>query len=141
MVAQLDMVANASLLKQIRIMQAMERPVPTKKKSGPNPSSAERNLRGDKLLGIDRGITRRDFLNATLLASGGMLLNPVSPSELLAANPSPDSNQDDFTGYGGIGDYANSNGNTLPVLEAGHQIRDGQFENLPATCHRHSRDL
>src|SRR5579862_3485203 len=111
MVAQLDKVANASLFKQIRIMQAMERPVPTKMKSRfrPNPSG-ERNLRGDKLLGIDQGITRRDFLNATLLASGGMLLNPVSPAELLAAKPSPDSNQDDFTGYGGIGDYATSNG-------------------------------
>lgn len=134
MVAQLDMVANASLLTRIRIMQAMERPVPTKKKtpSSSNPASEE-NQQADQLLGMDRGITRRDFLNATLLASGGMLLNPVSPAELLAANASPDSNQDDFTGYGGIGDYAHSNGNTLPVLEAGHQIRDGQFENLPAS--------
>ncbi len=134
MVAQLDMVAKASLLKRLRIMQAMERPVPTKKKSPSrsNPSS-EGNQQADQLLGMDRGITRRDFLNATLLASGGMLLNPVSPAALLAANPSPDSNQDDFTGYGGIGDYAHSNGNTLPVLEAGHQIRDGQFESLPAS--------
>ena len=81
---------------------------------------------------MDQDITRRDFLNATLLASGGMLLNPVSPAQLLAANAEPGFRQDDWTGYGGIGDYANSNGNTLPVLEAGHQIRDGEFESLPA---------
>ena len=40
---------------------------------------------------------------------------------------------DDWTGYGGVGDYANSNGNTTGVLEAGHQIRDGLFESLPAS--------
>jgi len=28
---------------------------------------------------MERDITRRDFLNATLLASGGVLLNSVSP--------------------------------------------------------------
>ena len=39
---------------------------------------------GDRTVGMDRDITRRDFLNATLLASGGLLLNPVSPAELIA---------------------------------------------------------
>jgi spermidine dehydrogenase len=82
---------------------------------------------------MDQGITRRDFLNATLLASGGLLLNPVSPADLLAANAHAQPDEDDFTGYGGIGDYANSNGNTRGVLEAGHQIRDGRFESLPAS--------
>jgi spermidine dehydrogenase len=80
---------------------------------------------------MEQGITRRDFLNATLLASGSWLLNPVSPADLLAAHASPRPNEDDFTGYGGIGDYANSNGNTLAVLEAGHEIRDARFESLP----------
>ena len=79
-------------------------------------------------------ITRRDFLNATLLASGGLLLNPSLPADLLAAKPGMrQSADDDWTGYGGVGDYANSNGNTLAVLEAGHQIRDGAFESLPAS--------
>jgi spermidine dehydrogenase len=41
--------------------------------------------------------------------------------------------EDDWTGYGGVGDYANSNGNTTGVLEAGHQIREGRFETLPAS--------
>jgi spermidine dehydrogenase len=97
----------------------------------PNIRMDSKNSRDDKLLGTEQGITRRDFLNATLLASGSLLLNPVSPADLLAAKPRP--KEDDWTGYGGIGDYANSNGNPLGVLEAGHQIRDGLFESLPAT--------
>ena len=89
------------------------------------------NARADKWIGMEQGITRRDFLNATLLASGSLLLNPVSPADLLAAKARP--SPDDWTGYGGTGDYANSNGNTLGVLEAGHHIRDGVFESLPAS--------
>ncbi len=82
---------------------------------------------GDRGLGMDCGITRRDFLNATLLASGGLLMGSASPAELLAAQKAAQekSPEDDWTGYGGVGDYANSNGNTRAVLEAGHQIRDG----------------
>jgi spermidine dehydrogenase len=76
-------------------------------------------------------ITRRDFLNGTLLGSGALLLNAASPARLLAGAAAA-SSDDDWTGYGGVGDYANSNGNTAAVLEAGHQIRDGLFENLPA---------
>src|SRR5947209_14266592 len=86
-----------------------------------------REQSGDQALGMQSSITRRDFLNASLLASGTLLLNSVSPAELLAAQ----SNDDDWTGYGGIGDYATSNGNTTEVLEAGHQIRDGRFDSLP----------
>ena len=82
---------------------------------------------------MDRNLTRRDFLNGTLLASGGLLLTSASPAQLMAsAAQSPA--QDDWTGYGGVGDYANSNGNTTGVLEAGHQIRDGLFESLPANA-------
>jgi len=69
-------------------------------------------------------ISRRDFLNGALLATGSLLLN-LSPLELLAQS-------DDFNGYGGVGDYSKSNGNTLEVLQAGHQIRDGRFNSLPA---------
>jgi spermidine dehydrogenase len=89
---------------------------------------------GDQTLGMDCGITRRDFLNSTLLASGGLLLNSVSPAELLAAQRATQekSSDDSWTGYGGVGDYANSNGNTRAVLEAGHQIRDGLFETQPS---------
>jgi spermidine dehydrogenase len=96
----------------------------------------------DRTLGMDREITRRDFLNASLLASGGLLVNPISPAEILQAKasnsvPRPSEagpSEDDWTGYGGVGDYDHSNGNTMAVLEAGHQIRDGIFENVPANA-------
>jgi spermidine dehydrogenase len=90
------------------------------------------NSQVDKSIGMDQNITRRDFLNSTLLASGSLLLNSLSPSHLLAARAA-EHPSNDWTGYGGVGDYANSNGNTLGVLEAGHQIRDGAFESLPAS--------
>ncbi|HJU11083.1 MAG TPA: FAD-dependent oxidoreductase [Candidatus Binataceae bacterium] len=83
----------------------------------------------DKSLGLNQPICRRDFLNSTLLAAGGALLGPLSPQQLLADA----SAASEWTGYGGVGDYANSNGNTLEVMTAGHQIRSGVFnESLPA---------
>ena len=85
-------------------------------------SVIEEKPQADKLLGMQQPVTRRDFLNATLLASGSLLLNPLSPAELLAQNAPGEA--DDWTGYGGIGDYARSNGNTLGVVQAGHEIRD-----------------
>jgi spermidine dehydrogenase len=82
---------------------------------------------------MNRDITRRDFLNGTLLASGTLLLQANSPAHLLAQSAAKQAANDDWTGYGGVGDYANSNGNTATVFEAGHQIRDGAFESLPAS--------
>ena len=91
------------------------------------------NGRDDKALGMECEITRRDFLNASLLASGGALLHLISPAQLLAmARGNRTSTDDEWTGYGGVGDYAASNGNTMAAMEAGHQIRDGMFETLPA---------
>ncbi len=79
---------------------------------------------GDRSLGMENQITRRDFLGSTLLASGSLLLSGVSPSELLAQ-------PDNFTGYGGVGEYSNSNGNTWAVLNSGHAIRDSLYDPLP----------
>jgi spermidine dehydrogenase len=79
----------------------------------------------DKGRSMDASITRRDFLGSVLLASGSVLLGGRTPRELLAEN------NDDFTGYGGVGEYSTSNGNTLQVLEAGHSIRDGTYDPLP----------
>src|SRR5271167_2853689 len=78
----------------------------------------------DTRLGMNDAVTRRDFLGSALLASGALLLESITPAELLASN-------DDFTGYGGVGEYSTSNGNTLPVIEAGHTIRDGVYDPLP----------
>ena len=79
---------------------------------------------GDTSLGMESSITRRDFLGSALLASGAALLGGLTPAELLAQS-------DEFTGYGGVGEYSNSNGNTWDVLMAGHTIRDGVYEPLP----------
>jgi spermidine dehydrogenase len=76
-------------------------------------------------LGMKSDITRRDFLGSILLGSGAALLDGATAVELLAAS-------DNWTGYGGVGDYARSNGNTLEVLQSGHQMRDGRFDPLPA---------
>jgi spermidine dehydrogenase len=75
---------------------------------------------GDDALGLNTPIERRDLLNATLLAAGGMLLHSIAPFQLLA--------EEDWTGYGGVGDYARSNGNTYEVMTAGHKIRDRVYE-------------
>jgi len=69
-------------------------------------------------------VTRRDFLGSALLASGSLLLAGATPVELFAGS-------DDFTGYGGVGEYSTSNGNTWEVLQAGHTIRDSLYDPLP----------
>jgi spermidine dehydrogenase len=80
----------------------------------------------DSALGMDHDISRRDFMNATLLASGGALLSGLTPQQLIAQM-----GKDNWTGYGGVGDYADSHGNTFEVMTAGHQIRDHVFANPP----------
>jgi spermidine dehydrogenase len=87
------------------------------------PDSQLDNLRNSRL-GSSSLITRRDFIGSTLLASGSVLLANASPLELLEG-------KDEFTGYGGVGEYSSSNGNTLEVLRAGHAIRDQVYEALP----------
>jgi spermidine dehydrogenase len=96
-------------------------------------ASSANNSAAERALGLDRNITRRDFLNSTLLASGGLLLSGASPAQLLAQQGSSQSADGDWTGYGGVGDYSKSNGNTMPVVQAGHRIRDAEFETVPAS--------
>src|ERR1700733_12848705 len=92
-------------------------------KNESRPMTEKPAIAGDTKLGMNDSITRRDFLGSTLLASGAVLLESITPAQLLAG--------DEFTGYGGIGEYSTSNGNTWAVLEAGHTIRDGVYEPLP----------
>jgi spermidine dehydrogenase len=87
----------------------------------------------DRLLGMNKDVTRRDFLNSALLGSGTALLSSACPAHLLAqtdatALATGRIAKEDFTGYGGVGDYAESNGNTLAVLQAAHRIRDGFYQ-------------
>ncbi|MDP6810338.1 MAG: NAD(P)-binding protein [Pseudomonadales bacterium] len=80
-------------------------------------------------LGIDRDITRRDFLNASALGVGAGLLSSAAP----AANASmPAWNKpvvdERWYGPGGIGDYRDSHGHTPDVVTKAHAIRDGHFD-------------
>jgi spermidine dehydrogenase len=84
-------------------------------------AGSPRNETGDAGLGMGERICRRDFLNAAALATGSAFLSPL---KLLAA-------RDDWTGYGGVGDYRYSNGNTKDVMDAAHAIRDRSFPTLP----------
>ena len=75
-------------------------------------------------LGMDTAISRRDFVNGVLVGSGAALL--AGPAAALAGAPadalSPSGSA--WTGYGGVGDYRWSNGNTEAVRDAAHGIRD-----------------
>lgn len=95
-------------------------------------SEGRRVEAGDERLGLDRPITRRDFFNATLLGVGAALLHSPAP---LFRGPGRGTRQESFhpwTGYGGMGDYAVSNGNTWEVMNAGHGLRDGAWDPPPA---------
>jgi spermidine dehydrogenase len=83
--------------------------------------------RDDNSLGMNSRICRRDFLNSALLASGSVLLDSLTPLQLLAQQPS-------WGGYTGEGDYAGANGNTEEVMLAGHAVRDGVFDSPSAAA-------
>jgi spermidine dehydrogenase len=82
----------------------------------------------DREIGLDAPISRKDFLGTTLVGIGAALLGASSPAEAMAANVAQAA--DDFTGFGGVGDYAASNGNTKAVVDAAHRIRDGAYKQL-----------
>lgn len=80
----------------------------------------------DRELGLDRKVTRRDFLNGTLLGAGSLLLDMQAPLNLMAGgNPGWD-------GYSGGGDYAHADGNTWDVVQAAHAVCDGDYDRPPA---------
>src|SRR5689334_20388268 len=80
-----------------------------------------------------RNITRKDFLNTTLLGVGAALLANAAPAEAMRALKSAAPAADPWTGPGGVGDYASSNGNTKAVMDAAHKIRDGEYGKSPGT--------
>jgi spermidine dehydrogenase len=78
-------------------------------------SSNDINERQRQALGCESLITRRDFVGATL----------VTAAMTAAPRAFPQGLSDEWTGYGGVGDYALANGNTAAVVNAAHRIRDG----------------
>src|SRR6266571_1521796 len=83
-----------------------------------------KNQRHERALGMGQRISRRDYLNSTLLASGSALLQASSPLRLLG--------EEDWDGYSGVGDYQGSNGNTRQVISDGHKIRDHAYDKMPS---------
>jgi len=89
-------------------------------------------------------VTRRDFIGSTLLGAGAALTGMVAPSFMRTAYaaPPPGSNGAPMTGLtaawtgpGGIGDYARSNGNTHEVLNAAHgDIRNHEMDKYLDTA-------
>jgi spermidine dehydrogenase len=74
-----------------------------------------------RLLGLNAPITRRDFIGATLIGSGAVLLGAAPPADAQSLTSAWD-------GYTGVGDYARSNGNVASVVNAAHGVRDGIYE-------------
>jgi len=86
---------------------------------------------------MESRITRRDFLNSSLLASGALLAAGLAPRELLArtaerAGARPAEAGLGWAGYSGEGDYRDANGNTEAVANAAHTLRDGTYDRVPA---------
>jgi spermidine dehydrogenase len=79
-------------------------------------------------------ITRRDFVGSALIGSGAALLSSSAP--LMASSTNKQTFDapltglgPDWTGPGGIGDYAGKNGNTADVVNAAHgDIRNGTLD-------------
>ena len=112
------------------------------------PSGRER-----RRLGLDARISRRDFVNGALVGAGAAVLG-ASRSDVAAASGSvrrrtageaataaPGPGEDTFTGYGGVGDYARANGNTWPVVQAAHRLRDGQYDSAALANARSAGDF
>ncbi len=85
----------------------------------PKQTSVEREMSS---LGTGCPITRRDFVGSTLAAAGA---GAVAGSIPISATRAQGLDDAGWTGPGGIGDYARSNGNTAGVVNAAHGIRDG----------------
>src|ERR1700742_2108279 len=76
---------------------------------------------------MTRSISRRDFVNGVLVGAGASLLNSPAPASSPRATPDFAPSGSAWTGYGGVGDYRWSNGNTEAVRDAAHGIRDHQY--------------
>jgi spermidine dehydrogenase len=78
---------------------------------------------------LSDNISRRDFINGTLVGFGAALLSSSLPA-IAKSEKIVGLFNDPWTGFGGVGDYANSNGNIASVREVAHLIRDGLTPKL-----------
>jgi len=77
-------------------------------------------------------------LRSDVVAASGSVRRRTA-SEAATAAPGP--GEDTFTGYGGVGDYARANGNTWPVVQAAHRLRDGQYDSAALANARAAGDF
>lgn len=87
---------------------------------------------------LSADISRRDFVNGTLVGFGSMLLSSVAPA-FSAGRKSFGVFNDSWTGYGGVGDYASSNGNVASVRDAAHLIRGGSARGNTLRTYLHKK--
>lgn len=91
-------------------------------------------------LGMDAPISRRDFVGSTLIGTGAALLGAAAPGALRSAHAQTVNLPltglgPEWTGPGGVGDYARSNGNTHEVLNAAHgHIRNRDIDERLASA-------
>ena len=73
-------------------------------------------------------ITRRDFVNGMAAGAGAALTVGAIPAHgQMASNPIELSLGADWYGYGGVGSYRYSHGNTPEVVETAHRVLDRQY--------------
>src|ERR1700745_4042106 len=73
---------------------------------------------------LEATLSRRDFVNGVLIGAGAALLSSPAPGSVRRPVSSCAPSGSPWTGYGGVGDYSWSNGNTEAVRDAAHGIRD-----------------
>ncbi|MBV8865958.1 MAG: NAD(P)/FAD-dependent oxidoreductase [Acidobacteriaceae bacterium] len=73
---------------------------------------------------MNEAISRRDFLDGALLASGAALLSGLAPQQLIAG-------VEGWTGYTGEGDYKGTAGNSEEVVQSAHAVRDHLYDRPP----------
>lgn len=94
---------------------------------------------------LSSNISRRDFVNGTLVGFGAALMSSTAPVFAATRNPmtNPQATSvempsempiemsgEKWNGYAGVGDYARSNGNVSSTRNAAHLIRDGFSEKM-----------
>ena len=84
-------------------------------------------------------ITRRDFVNGALAGCGAALIAGCRRAPEVTASLAPSGSP--WTGYGGVGDYSWSNGNTAAVIEAAHGIRDRRYADTSTQAVDENVDL
>ena len=71
-------------------------------------------------------ITRRDFVNGMAVGAGAALAAGTFPA-YGQTGPDPLALGADWYGYGGVGSFRHSHGNTPEVVETAHRVLDRQF--------------